>query len=717
MKAAPRSSSGDSIDAPATSRGRLVVTKVFFLVFFAAVVARLVQIQVVDSAEYKEAARRQYEDRVDLPAARGTIYDRSGRALVSSTMDVSLAADPRMLRKNIDRLAQRLSSVLGASKQSYLRKLSDDETNFVWLKRHFNPDLLKKIRPAEFVGLIVVEEPKRVYHYDDLAGQLLGFTDLDCRGISGIELQYDQLLRGVNGYEIRRRDGLGRAMPAVDYPRIDPVNGLDVQLTIDLDYQAIAEEALRKGVEDSEAMSGLVVMLDPRSAEILAMANYPRLNPAKPSGANQSLTRNRAVTDMFEPGSVFKIVTAAAALEHELVKPTDRFFAENGVYTVRLPGGKSRKITDTHPYGIISFQQGMELSSNIVMAKVSDRVGAELLYRTARDFGFGTETGVELPGEIGGELKKPTQWSGTTLNTMAYGYEVGVTPLQIAAAYSVVANGGTLYKPTIIRKISGEESSENSPQVIRKVISGETTETLKKFFSGVVERGTGVGARVDDVVVAGKTGTARKVVEGKYDQGSYTATFAGFFPVDDPKVVCVVMLDTRSKLYSGGQTSAPIFRNIAERVLALSERFADEVIAQADEPGLISLPDVTDTEPSVASSLLGLAGFVAETRSEGSLVTGQSPRPGTRLPAGGLVILETSQPAAIAQQEKVRVPDLRNLSIRRAMNRLSLQNLTLSVQGSGIVVSQSPAAGERVKPGVTVAVWCQSRVNLTARLN
>jgi cell division protein FtsI/penicillin-binding protein 2 len=716
MKRKQRNPGEGTVDAPANSRGRLVFIKILFLLLFVVVALRLVQIQVLESAGYKEAARRQYEDKMVLQAARGTIYDRAGRPLVSHTRDISVAADPRMLGKNKERVASRLASALGGTRQDYARKLNTGGTNFVWLKRHVSPDLLPKIRPGDFPGLIVAEETRRVYHYNDLAGQLLGFTDPDSRGISGIELEFDNVLRGINGYEIRRRDGLGRAMAAVDYPRVDPVNGRDVRLTIDLDYQAIAEEALKAGIDESKAESGLVVMLDPRTFEILAMVNYPRLNPARAAGADQSLMRNRGVTDMFEPGSVFKVVTAAAALEHGLVKPQDKFFAENGQYRVPLPGGRSRTISDTHPHGVITFQEAMEVSSNIVLAKISDKIGAERLYRSARDFGFGTETGVELPGEIGGDLKKPTEWSGTTLNTMAYGYEVAVTPLQIAAAYGVVANGGTLYKPTILKGTTGEEGPDR-PQVIRRVISEQTAATLTGFLSGVVEKGTGVGANVGDVAVAGKTGTARKVVDGKYDQGSYTATFAGFFPAVDPKVVCVVMLDTRSKLYSGGQTSAPIFRNIAERVLALSERFAGTATADARLPGMLTLPDVRDMEVEAASGLLGAAGFEVETRSEGILVTGQSPRPGTSLPAGGRVILEAAEPAERPPHGNVRVPDLRNLSIRRAMNRLALQHLTLSVRGSGRVVSQSPAAGQLVKPGTAIVVRCQSRSELALRID
>ncbi|MDH4069471.1 MAG: penicillin-binding protein 2, partial [Ignavibacteria bacterium] len=503
-------SGGKETRLPGDSRGRILFLKVLFISVFAVIAGRLVQVQVFESERYRADARRQYEDKLEIRATRGAILDREGRPLVSTATVASVAADPRMLGANADPLARHLAGILREPLALIKKKLSARGTNFVWIARRVDPAVAAKIDRKRFPGVIVTEDPKRVYHYDDLAGQLLGFTDLDCRGISGLELQFDASLRGADGYEIRMRDGLGRAKPALEYPRVEAVDGEDLVLTIDLDYQAIAEEALRRGVEESEAESGLVVMMDPGSGEILAMANYPRLHPARAGTVERGVTRNRAVTDMFEPGSVFKIVTASAAIEHGLVRPSDTFFAENGSYRVPLPRGKFRTITDTHEYGTITFREAVEVSSNIVMAKVSDRVGAEMLYRSARDFGFGTETGVELPGEIRGELKKPTDWSGTTLNTMSYGYEVGVTPLQIAAAYCVIANGGTLYRPTIVLRHQGNDTRRKPPQAIRRVVSQETATTLNTFFVGVVERGTGVGARVEGVSIAGKTGTARK---------------------------------------------------------------------------------------------------------------------------------------------------------------------------------------------------------------
>jgi cell division protein FtsI (penicillin-binding protein 3) len=708
---------GSREEGPGKNRGRTLAVKLLLLVAFGAVAARLVKVQVVDADYYQEIARRQNENRIELPASRGGIYDRNGRMTVSSTMDVSFAADPRMLGDKIPVVAKTFSEVFGHSFERYHRKLSPMASNFVWLERHVSRELADRINLKDVDGLVRREEQKRVHHYGHVGGQLIGFTDIDCKGISGIELQFDGELRGRAGMEVRKRDGLGRALPAVDHPRVEPTNGLNLMLTMDIDYQAIAEEALREGVVEHGAEGGLVVMLDPNTGEILAMANYPLIDPADPGKEDQANTRNRTITDMFEPGSVFKVVTAAAALEHHIVSPEQRFFAENGVYHVPLRNGKERIIRDIHEYGMLTVQEGMEFSSNIVMAKISDRIGSELLYRTARDFGFGTRTGVELPGEISGELKKPAEWSGTTLNSMAYGYEVGVTPIQIAAAYAAIANGGTLYRPYLIKQTMQQDGTPDfiaQPQAIRRVISPGTAKLLTQFFTGVVERGTGKEAKNGAVNVAGKTGTSRKVIDGQYVPGTYTATFAGFFPVDQPKVVCVVMLDTRATSYSGGRTSAPIFRRIAERVVGLPDRFFDETIAQTGLTGGVVVPDVLHLKSEDARTLLEAEGLDVELIGEGAYVEGQSPGPGSKTSASGRVKLRTTSKN---RQEYVVVPDLRSLSARRAMNKLGILQLQTLIRGSGIVVNQHPRAGEKVARGSAVHLSCEPALPLAAALN
>ncbi len=491
-----------------TRRGgrRIFWLKVGLLAFFIVVAGRLVQIQVIDASRYRDQARRQYEVRERLPAIRGNIYDRNGRVLVSNAMGVSFGADRKMVGDDAGEAAGRFARAFHRSRDVYLDRLVSKDRGFVWLERRVRPEFSRRIRAEQLPGLVEIKEPLRLYHYEHLGGQVIGCTDIDNRGLSGIELYLDSYFRGNEGYVVLQRDGRGKRYASVDYPRLEPTVGCAVTLSLDIEYQTIAEEELIGGIERTGAESGLVIMLDPATGEILALAHAPSMNPAQSSDYSQDIMRIRAVSDMFEPGSVFKLVTAAAALERGLVKPGQKFDAEQGRYTVFLSNGKLRNvINDTHPYGIITFQQAMELSSNIIMAKVSDRVGSELLYTTARNFGFGTETGVDLPGEINGDLKKPSAWSGTTLNTMAYGYEVGVTPLQIAAAYAAVANRGVLMRPFVIRRVvsaGGEVVLEEQPQVVRRVISVAAARVLTEFFEGVVLRGTARAAAVPGMRIA-----------------------------------------------------------------------------------------------------------------------------------------------------------------------------------------------------------------------
>jgi cell division protein FtsI (penicillin-binding protein 3) len=692
--------------------GRILTVKIILVLLFAVIVVRLVQIQVLDSSRYREIARRQYEARVVLPATRGTIVDRNRKMLVSNTRSVSFGADPAMVGDKAGEVAGIFSREFGKPRVHYLEKLRTTGKRFVWLERHVRAEHAEKIPSDGYDGLIRLTEARRLYNYDHVAAHLIGFTDIDNKGLSGIELVLDRELRGRDGFMVMQRDGLGRKRPSPDYPRVEPVNGHHVVLTLDLEYQSIAEEELRRGIERTKADGGLVVMMDPANGEVLALAHAPGFDPHHPGQTDQTLFRNRAITDMFEPGSIFKVVTVSAALEHEVVTASQKFYAEKGTYTVQLPRGKSRIISDTHEYEMLTVQEAMELSSNIVMAKISDKIGAELLYTTARNFGFGIATGIGLPGEVSGELKKPTQWSGTTLNTMAYGYEVGVTPMQIAAAYCVVANGGVLVRPFVVKEILNQDHGVIErvyPQTVRRVLSKETAATMTKFFEGAVERGTGVGARVEGVAIAGKTGTSRKYVGGRYEAGSYTASFAGFFPAASPKVVCLVMLDNpRAGGYTGGEASAPIFRAIVQKVAAQSGRFTgQDVMASSTVERVV--PDVTNMETNNAVRTLQAHGFVARPPAGEGVIISQSPPQGSRARRGSTVQLAIHPEATAVPEGSSRVPDLRGLAMRRAINRLLMQQLDVDVEGSGVVVGQYPSAGATVKSGTKVHLRCEPR--------
>ena len=696
---------------------RIFVLKLGFLLFFLVIVLRLVQIQLVEAPHYQEKARRQHEARETLPALRGNIYDRNYTLLVSNSRTVSFGADPKMLGANAAAVAGRFAAAFDRPRSAYLAKMTDSDRRFVWLERRVKPEYSKRVNTPAVSGVVEIPEPRRLYHYEHIASQLIGFTDVDNNGLDGLELQLDEQLKGKNGYVILAKDAIGRKRVSMEYPRVEPVGGKSAVLTLDVDFQLVVEEELRKGVEATGAESGLAVMLDPTTGEVLAMANFPAVNPNDVAQSDAAQRRNRVVTDMFEPGSVFKVVTAAAALEGRKARLDEKFNAEHGRYLVTLPNGMKRPITDTHEYGTLTFQQAMEVSSNIVMAKVSDRIGAEALYTMSRNFGFGVRSGIELSAEAGGVLKKPSEWSGTTLNSMAFGYEVGVTPLQIAAAYAAVANRGVLMKPYVVREIVDEGNEvlfHAEPQKVRDVISKETAATLTRLFEGVVERGTGVAARVNGLRIAGKTGTSWKWAEGDYQKDKSTASFAGYFPADDPKAVCLVMLDNPHRTGStGGTASAPIFKAIAQRVYAMSRRFtrsSPEGIAGSQR---VAVPDVVNLRVDAAKSTLSARGLQCKIHGKGETILGQTPAPGTVLAPGTMITLATSNGNGLLQAGYTIVPDLRGLSLRRALNSLVTSQLDVSISGSGVVAAQNPAAGQPVRIGTRVTVRCEPR-NLAA---
>lgn len=703
------------------SAWKLRFLKVALLLVFLGIALRLVQIQILESSTYQQIAQRQYEAKVIIPAVRGDIYDRNGIVLASNSMFVSFAADPHLIVNQQglrEKIASRFAQVFHRPVQYYREKLANQK-RFVWLERHVSPHLARQLGKLGVPGVVTLQEPKRLYHYPEIGGALIGFTDVDNIGLSGIELQFDEQLRGTDGYVILQRDGRGQTRPTTDYMRVEPQNGNSVVLTIDLVYQSIAEQKLRRGVEITKAQSGLVVMMVPSTGEVLAMAQYPPLDPTSPASIEIQHQRLRAITDMFEPGSVFKIVTAAAALENRLVRPGQRFNAEHGTYAVKLADGRVRVIRDTREHDVLTFQQAMEYSSNIVMAKVSDLIGADRLYTKARAFGFGSKTGIEYPGEVKGDLKRPVEWSGTTLNTMAYGYEVGVTPIQLVTAYAAIANDGILMKPMLLSKIvtaTGEILEERRPEQVRKVISSQVTSTIKHLLEGVVERGTGMAAKIEDVRIGGKTGTSRKYAQGQYQPGNYTASFVGFFPVEHPEIVCLVMLDNPdASAYTGGAAAAPIFREIIQQIVTTGRTIVpgrENVIVNRNS--VVAVPDVTGLQLDVARKIIENKGLTVQNFGEGIIVK-QSPRAGSLVERNTAVTLVLDSGAHAGARDEVIVPDVQGMSLRRAVNRLAVDKLEAKVHGSGLVIDQMPEPGSTVSVGALVVLVCETRQSIAGK--
>ncbi len=703
---------------PVNSTGRILIVKITLLCFLVVIVIRLTKIQIIDSWKYQEIAKQQYQEKVPLPANRGSIYDCNGNILVSNTRLVSYAADPKMIGDDAEAVASQFASIFHKPAESYLAKLKT-EKRFVWLERELMPDLERSKLINKFEGVVELDEPRRLYHYDDFATQTIGFTSIENTGLSGIELQFNEYLQGRDGYVIMQRDGLGRKRPSVDYPRIDPVDGNMITLTLDFQLQSIVQEELKRGVETNNALGGIAVMLDPHTGEVLAMASYPTINPNKLENVDMAATRNRPLTDMFEPGSTFKLVLTSAAVDQKIHTASDKVYAEKGVYKKN-----GRIIRDTEPHCMMTLQEALEASSNIAMAKFSDDVGKEKFFRYARDYGFGMQTGIELPGEINGKLKKLSLWSPATLNSMAYGYEVGVTPIQLVSAYAALANGGELMKPFVVKKIvdkTGALLYEGKPEKIRRVISEETARQLLPMFEGVVERGTGKNVKLQSVRIAGKTGTASKLNDQGYSKENYLASFIGFFPVENPKIVLLVMIDTpRAGKIFGGLVSGPVFRAIAERIINTwepqSSNLPENIIAKqnvesSQQGNEITVPDVRYLDRTFAQEILASSGMTVDWKGEGNLVINQTPAPGVRIAKSDhlQVILDSNEEQS-TQPSIARMPELRGYSIRRAINVLASDGCDIYVNGCGVVVRQSLPSGEKMKPGSRIILWCEPRM-------
>ncbi len=642
---------------------------------------RLFWVQVIEGARYREVAKRQYESKVELRAQRGTFFDRNGRDIAGMMNTTSFAADPKVI-EDPQLVAQLLATAAGDSAQVYLEKIRTTEGRFVWLARGVNAVLYPDLDTLKDAGLIRVSEPKRNFLYGNVAAQVLGTTDIDNKGLTGLELQYNSELRGESGFVIMQRDGRGRLRPGVNPERKPPRNGNGLKLTIDIELQRVAEQELRRGVRETGAESGTVIAIEPSTGDILAMASMPTFNPNRLDRASSAAIRIRGITDQYEPGSTMKAVTAAALLEEGKVSPNDQVDGHGGTYDI--PG---HVIRDDHAMGTTTFRIALEQSSNIIFANEAQKLDPRTYYKYVRDFGFGIPTGIDLPGEIRGLLKRPNEFDENTQYFMAYGYELSATAIQVLNAYATIANGGVMMEPrTVLSVISpkGEVLREMAPQKIRRVISEETAATLTDMLVGVVESGTGKNAHIPGVRVAGKTGTAQQLEGGSYSRKAYTASFVGYYPADDPQVCMIVMLDKpRTSIY-GGSTAAPIFRRIVQKtmtMLDLDDRTRTLIAASADADS-VAVPDVRGLRLGTADTVLARLGLDLEVDVDTGLIVDQRPGPGTRVERGADIAVSLA--AGIPDEH----PDVRGLTLRRAISILQNAGYQVRVEGSGRVVDQ-----------------------------
>lgn len=686
----------------ANTERRITIFMAVFALLFLVILYKLFTIQVIDAARYQLAAKKQYESKISLKSSRGIIFDRKMNSLVSNIVMYSFAADPNMV-DNKDSVAQVFADIFKKDKSYYLDKLNSKNTSFVWLERRIDPKFEAQVKDISFSGVIKLNEPNRIFNYDKLSSQIVGYTNIDNNGLSGIELELNEMLSGKEGYVVMQKDGLGRKRPAVEYPRQEPVDGNNVILTVDMNLQKIAEEELTAGVEANNSTGGKVIVMNVKTGEILAMHSINN------DGSSQD--KIAEITDLYEPGSTFKIVTGAAALEENMLSKFD---------VINTYGGEYMNIKDSHKSSSMTFQQVIEQSSNIGTIQVANRLGRERFYKYARDFGFGITTGLDLPGEVKGRLKKPVEFSPVSLNYMAIGYEVLVTALQMTNAYACVANGGMMMKPYIIKKILAPDGTllkEYKPVEIRNVISKTTAKALTELFVGVVENGTGKDARIENIKIAGKTGTSQKMVEGKYSKSKYTSSFMGYFPAENPQIVIAVIIDAPGAgEYYGGKVSAPIFKKIAERIINLTglhefsapENNADIVLTSNSKVDNTSLNLVNfDISDAIRFLNENEIPFEVEGARKNAIVVSQeqfTDEKGNRKIK--LVTAGANQDDKLNKDSHVKMPDLRGMSVRKCIKVMSTLGIDYKVNGCGKVTAQVPEAGTQLAKNQQVIINC-----------
>lgn len=546
------------------NRIRLWCVVGLFCVVFMVILGRLYRVQVIRHAELHERASQQYLRSVTLRSARGRILDRDGHVLATSVLAPSIYAVPSEL-DDPPVAALRLAEVLQRSSVDISRRLAA-KTQFVWLARQVSPDTVARVQALGLKGVHFRREVRRYYPKRHLAGQVLGFVGVDGQGLGGLEYQYDKALAGQPLRLVLRHDAVGRQVrQAVGVP-VEQPRGADLYVTIDEWLQHLAEREIAAQVLATGAKSGLVLMMQPYTGDLLAVAAYPFFDPNKFRNPEQrAWQRNRAITDPVEPGSTFKLVVAAAALEEDVAQLDEMFFCEDGV--MRL--GR-RQIRDHDPYEWLSFADVFAYSSNIGVVKIGERLRPDQLYHYIRRFGFGEKSRIGLPGEAAGQIRPPSEWSRFSPASLVIGQEVAVTPLQLATAFASIANGGDLVRPRIVKRIDWNGHSQHVPVAVRRqVVSPVIATRLTTILTQAVAYGTGQKAGLENYAVAGKTGTAQKVdsERGGYSSRKVVASFVGYVPAQAPQFVMLVMLDEPRRLRWGGQAAAPVFRRIAQRAL------------------------------------------------------------------------------------------------------------------------------------------------------
>jgi len=722
------------------ARFRLYALSGLLCLWLLAICLRLVYLQIFCYGDFERRAQHQQQRSFDLSAKRGVIYDRAGRELAMSIQVDSAFVVP----SEAPDLANTISLISRITRDDPRVVLADCRTHkFCWVARKADAEVIDRIRALNLQGIHFQKEPKRFYPKRELAAQVLGYVGTDDQGLSGLERQFNQQLQGKPGKLMISVDARKRWFASVEK---EPEAGNSLVLTIDQNIQYIAERELERGMEETHAIAGTAIVENPRTGEILALTNRPTFNPNIRKEIKNEALKDRAVSDIYEPGSTFKMVTISAGLEEKITRPDEMFDCQMGSIVIN-----GMRIRDSKPHGVLSVADIMAESSDVGAIKVALRLGDERFYKYIRAFGFGQQTGIELPGETRGLTKPVERWSKVSIAAISMGQEIGISALQLGSLISTIANDGVHVPPRIV---AGTITPLDSPQTVafqpvegKRVISSMTAAEMRQMLQGVVLHGTGRKALLEGYSSAGKTGTAQKVdtATGAYSKTKYVASFAGFAPINDPQIAVVVILDSAVGLHQGGQVSAPVFQRITQQTLEYLH-VAHDVQLPANRQVLLARRDVPESSleessPDHLGSSLDLADAneipaspanpkpgpvvaqvvqAAQTTKEPDRVaknissvgtgvgTGVSPPEGfppvpsesaaaQKLPGSGTVVLDV-------EEGGIEVPSFVGKSLRVAMEAAQDAGLDLDAIGSGVAREQSPQPGAHVAAGSRITV-------------
>lgn len=625
--------------------------------FFAALIIKLVDIQILKSEELKYFARKQQVGVEKIPADRGLVYDRNNVLLEYNRHDISFYADLRMVSsKSKDEIAEKFSHVFGKSKIHYLKLLSGTGKT-ICLERKAPSEKAIQLIGFKKTGLFYRQDPTRVYHYGSLASHVLGYVNTEYNGLTGVAQTFNQVLKGEEGIRLVERNAIGEVVTVEDKETKPAIPGNNLYLTIHKSYQAILENELKNGLKEYGGSSATGIIMDPYSGEILALANANDFNPNEYWKYNDDVRRNKALTDTYEPGSTFKVITMASLLDQKLCSLHESIYVENGTYKFR-----NVNIKDTHPFNHLTTTQVIEQSSNIGFAKLIQRLDDESYYKYLRGFGFGYNTSIQLPGEAGGLLRKPNQWSALSKTYLSFGYEISVTPIQLITAFCAVINGGVLYQPQIVKsqvRYDGSFVYQAQPKEIRRVISSGTSDLMRKLLAGAVKNGTGKKAASDLIEIGGKTGTSQKLIDGKYSRAHYNSSFVGFFPVDNPKVAMLILVNSPDVGKYGGLVAAPIFKRVAERIVT---------------------DDIQNFQKSIPEERVIELKYASDVKHKDSAYDH----------------LRNIEVQEAVLKSNNRMPDLSYVTVRDAITILTQLGIRYKINGSGIILSQSISPGQKL---------------------